>query len=229
MIDIIIDLFTVFVLGLLTPLTAVCVLPLYPGFISYLTHQVNNNSSKYMPLKLGLLVSFGVISFMTVLGLLFTTFLQKSLTSIVTIVSPIAFLILLIISIFLIFDFNFNRIIPHINISNKSKSPFVNAFFYGLFFGAIILPCNPGFIAAFFTKAIFINSPIISLLSFLFFGIGIATPLLILALIGSSSKKITSKLVKYKKSINIVTGLIMFIISSYYLFKVFEVHKLIIF
>ena len=40
-----------FVLGLLTPLTAVCVLPLYPGFLSYLASHigVEGEESKYRP------------------------------------------------------------------------------------------------------------------------------------------------------------------------------------
>ena len=227
MLNLLLDLGIAFILGLLTPLTAVCVLPLYPGFISYLTSSIKKNSSKFLPLKLGLLVSLGVIIFMIGLGLIFTTILQKSLTSIISIISPIAFLILLIISIFLIFDFNFAKIFPHFNLSNKPNNPYRNAFVYGLFFGAIVLPCNPGFIAAFFTKAIFIDSPIISLLNFTFFGIGIATPLLIIAIIGSSSKIFITKLVLYKRKINIFSGLIMLIISLYYLIFVFKIYKII--
>ena len=39
------NVFTSFFLGLLTPLTAVCVLPLYPAFITYLSNQVNKKGS----------------------------------------------------------------------------------------------------------------------------------------------------------------------------------------
>ena len=221
------DIATSFVLGILTPLTAVCVLPLYPGFLSYLANQITNKDDKNQILKLGLLVSLGVISFMLILGLLFTTLFQKSLTNIIQIISPIAFFVLGIISILLIFNVDFSRLTPHIN-TKKSQSPKINAFLYGFFFGAIIMPCNPGFIAAFFTRALLFESPLSSLLSFLTFGIGIALPLLILSILSmGASRQIISKLVKYKRQINLITGMMMFAISIYYLLFVFRIQELI--
>lgn len=210
------------ILGLLTPLTAVCVLPLYPGFLSYLANQINEKDSKHQILKLGFLVSFGVISFMIILGLIFTTFLQKSLTNVIEVVSPIAFSVLILISLFLIFNINLGNFMPSFNLKNNSKNPKLNAYFYGFFFGAIILPCNPGFIAAFFTRSLLFISPIESMLNFLAFGIGIALPLLLLSLISiSSSKLIISFLIKNKRKINLFSGIIMLFISLYYLIYVF--------
>ena len=221
------DIATSFVLGVLTPLTAVCVLPLYPGFLSYLANQITNKDDKTQILKLGLLVSLGVISFMLILGLLFTTLFQKSLTNIIQIISPIAFFILVIISILLIFNVDFSRLTPHIN-TKKSQNPKINALLYGFFFGAIIMPCNPGIIAAFFTRALLFDSPLSSLLSFLTFGIGIALPLLILSILSvGASRRIISKLLEYKKQINLITGMIMFAISIYYLLFVFRIQGLI--
>ena len=52
----------------------------------------------------GLLITLGVILFMFALGILFTTVLQVSLTNVIGIVSPIAFGILGVISLLLIFN-----------------------------------------------------------------------------------------------------------------------------
>jgi cytochrome c-type biogenesis protein len=41
MLNLFVNLGTSFFLGLITPLTAVCVLPLYPGFITYLANQLS--------------------------------------------------------------------------------------------------------------------------------------------------------------------------------------------
>ena len=41
-----VDFWTAFLLGLATPLTAVCVLPLYPGFLSFLASQVSEKENK---------------------------------------------------------------------------------------------------------------------------------------------------------------------------------------
>jgi len=132
------DFLASFGLGLLTPLTAVCVLPLYPGFLAYLANQSKSFSSnegegKKNYAMFGLLVTLGVILFMFILGLLFTTILQVSLTNVIGIVSPIAFGILGLISIFLIFNVDLGRFIPKIK-TPTSKNPKMGALMYGFFF-----------------------------------------------------------------------------------------------
>ena len=213
-----------FILGVLTPLTAVCVLPLYPGFLSYLASQLHVDSDRKQILKFGLLVALGVISFMFLLGLVFTTLFEVSLTNVIGIVSPIAFGVLIIISLFLIFDLDFSRFLPHIQAPSSSKNPYRNAFLYGFFFGGIIVPCNPGFLALFFARSTLSSSFVENLLGFLAFGVGIAAPLLLLSVLSlTKSREIISVLVKYKKVINLVAGLIMLGISLYYLLFVFRI------
>ena len=219
---------TSFILGLLTPLTAVCVIPLYPGFLAFLSSRftdkdkLEGKSEKKQIALLGILVTLGVITFMLGLGLLFTTFLQVSLTKVIGIVSPIAFALLGIISIFLIFDVNFGKFLPKIK-NPKAKNPLLNAFLFGLFFGAIIIPCNPAFIAAFFARVALTANAFTNLINFFLFGLGIGTPLLLFALVSAAkSQQIIGFLVKYKSTINRSAGVIMLVISLYYLLCVFN-------
>ncbi|MDA1197009.1 MAG: cytochrome C biogenesis protein [Nanoarchaeota archaeon] len=217
------DIFTSFVLGLLTPLTAVCVLPLYPGFLSYLASRVETGKSRYYPLKLGLLVVSGVLSFMLLLGLLFTTLFEVSLNSIISVVSPIAFGLLGGISVLMIFNVDLSGFFPQVHAPLK-KNPFWSAFLFGFFFGTIVIPCNPGFIAAFFARSLLIANPLANMLNFLFFGLGIGAPLLVLALLSSGkSQALITWLTARKKGLNLVAGLIMLGISLYYLIFVFQV------
>jgi len=154
MVNIFTDIGISFVLGVLTPLTAVCILPLYPAFLTYLSNQLSGKSSDRKTYALfGLIAVVGVVTFMMLIGLVFTTILQTSLTTVVTIISPIAFGILFIISLLLIFNIDFTKFIPAAHTPKISKNPLVSAFAFGFFFGAIVLPCNPGFIAAFFARA----------------------------------------------------------------------------
>ena len=158
------------------------------------------------------------------LGVVFTTLLQKSLTSVIGIVSPIAFGILGVISLALIFDFDFSRFIPKSNVQTEDKSPLKSAFVFGFFFGAIVLPCNPAFIAAFFARALLFGDFFSSMFNFLSFGVGLGFPLLVLSITsGQWSKKIIGFLTKNKRKINLISGLIMLGISIYYLFFVFRV------
>jgi cytochrome c-type biogenesis protein len=223
MINLFSNISTSFILGLLTPTTAVCVLPLYPAFIAYLSNKISKTPSRKTLLKLGFIISLGVISFMVLLGLVFTTLLQVSLTKVIGIISPIAFAFLFIVSLLLIFNIDIGKFLP------KAKSPktgnfWLNAFLFGFFFGAIVIPCNPLFIAAFFTRALSTVDFIGNMINFLSFGVGIAAPLFLFSIISSSfSQKIITVLVKYKRGINFTAGIIMFPISLYYLIFVFKV------
>lgn len=217
------DILTPFVLGLLTPLTAACVLPLYPGFLAYLSNQLNKKANRGVIFAISLLIVLGVVLFMFLLGILFTTLFQKSLTNVIGIVSPIAFGILTLISILLILDVDFGKFLPKYN-APVTKNPLWSAFIFGFFFGAIVIPCNPAFLAALFARSLLIQNFATNLLNFILFGLGIGFPLLVLgALVGVKSKEIISFLTKHKTFINRTAGIIMLGISLYYLIFVFHI------
>ena len=225
MVSFISDVGTSFILGLLTPLTAVCVLPLYPAFLSYLANKIAPQPGQEpQPLyKYGLMVVVGVVVFMSLLGLVFTTILKASLTKVIEIVSPIAFGILILISILLIFNIDFAKYLPKAR-TPQSEKPMRGAFLYGFFFGGIVIPCNPLFIAALFIPTITTVDFIANMVKFLSFGIGIGFPLLVFSAISTqASNSIIGFLSTHKRKINFLAGIAMFIISWYYLIFVFKV------
>lgn len=213
-----------FLLGLFTPLSAVCVLPLYPGFLVYLSNQLSGKEPDRKTIALfGLLITFGVILFMFLLGLIFTTILRESLTSVIGIVSPISFGILILISLLLIFDIEMGKLLPRVR-TPFAKNPFKSAFIYGFFFGAIVVPCNPAFIAVLFTRTVSTMDFIENILRFVSFGVGMGAPLLAFSLISTaSSTAIIGFLARHKRGVNFSAGIIMLIISVYYLIFVFRV------
>jgi cytochrome c-type biogenesis protein len=220
------NLSSTFLLGLLTPLTAVCVIPLYPGFVSFLASKLSEDApGRKQPFLMGVLVASGVITFMLLLGVLFTTLLQVSLTRVIGIVSPVAFGFLAVISILMILNIDFVRLAPNFK-APTARNPVPAAFLYGLFLGAVIVPCNPALIAAFFTKTVAMSTGTFftNLLNFIVYGIGISFPLLVLALLAAGKSQIVVKfLVKYKIIINRVAGTVMLVVSIYYLFFVFQI------
>lgn len=210
-----------FALGLATPLTAVCVLPLYPSFLAYLSNQAEER--RLSGTLLSLLVASGVISFMLVVGLLFTTVLETSLTTVVGVVSPVAFALLGLGSLLLLADIEFSKFLPTVQ-PPQSSHPIASAYGYGFFFGAIVVPCNPGFIAVFFARAFLFSDPAGSLLNFLAFGTGIAAPLVILATVSDRwQSRVMRTLTGNQSLINRVMGALMLAVSVYYLVFVFEV------
>ena len=218
------DLGESFVLGVLTPLGAVCVLPLYPGFLAYISNRLAGREVRRRTLLLiALSVTGGVIGFMFLLGLLFTTILQVSLTRVIGIVSPVAFGILLALSILLLLDIDIGRLLPRARVPS-AKNPWLSAFLYGFFFGAIVVPCNPLFIAVFFTRSVSIAEFGANLLRFLAFGLGIAAPLVVLAALSAAASGAVIRFLTRNRSIlNRVAGALMLGISVYYLVFVFRI------
>jgi len=218
------DLAESFVLGVLTPLGAVCVLPLYPGFLAYLSNRLAGRApNRKTILSIALAVTGGVIVFMFLLGLLFTTILQVSLTGVIGVVSPIAFGILVVISLLLLFNVDIGRLVPRTRVPTV-RSPWVSALLYGFFFGAIVVPCNPLFIAVFFTRSASVLGFGANLLRFLAFGVGIAAPLVALAALSTAaSGAVIGFLTRHRSIINRIAGATMLGISVYYLIFVFRI------
>ncbi|MFB6245674.1 MAG: cytochrome C biogenesis protein, partial [Candidatus Nanohaloarchaea archaeon] len=87
-------------------------LPLYPGFISYLSSQLDSETDRRTYTLFGVSVVAGVLSFMTALGLIFTTLIQSSLSSVIGVVSPVAFALLGTAGLALLLDLDFRSYVP---------------------------------------------------------------------------------------------------------------------
>lgn len=211
---------TSFTLGAATPLSAVCVIPLYPAFLSFLSNQDRDAPPIAV---LGVLVALGVIAFMSAVGILFTTLLETSLTTVVERVSPPAFALLAVLGVVLMADLHPQAALPTVE-PPRTRMPAASAFVYGAFFGAIVLPCNPGFISVFFARAFLFSDPLSSLANFGAFGVGMASPLLAFALVSEPWRdRVLGVLTDHQREINAVTGFVLVVIALYYLFVVFEV------
>lgn len=221
--ELIVDLVGSFAIGLATPLTAVCVIPLYPGFIAYLSNRPEGRLSVK---SLGFLVASGVITFMLLFGLLFTTVLEISLTHAIEVVSPIAFALLGLLSIALLADLDIARFTPSVS-APTSQRPVLTAFGYGFFFGGIVIPCNPGLIALFFARSLLFADPIMNVANFLAFGLGIGSPLIVLAVVSDRwSSRVIGLLTRHQSVINRGTGVVMLAIALYYLVIVFDLFNI---
>lgn len=228
-----------FVVGVLTPLTAACALPLYPGFLSYLARSdragtstgdgsdagtASDGGASRSSFALGLAVVAGVVAFMGAVGLVFAYFLQESLTTVVEVVSPAAFAVLLVLGVALALDHDAVDRLPGLD-PPETGNAYGSAFVYGLFFGGIVLPCNPGFIALFFARTpILFDSPIAGFAGFLVFGLGMGAPLLAFAAVSEArGRAVTRALARNAGLVNRVTGVVMVAVAAYYLLVVFDV------
>jgi cytochrome c-type biogenesis protein len=106
----------------------------------------------------------------------------------------------------------------------QTRYPSVSALGYGAFFGAIVLPCQPGFISFFFARALLFESPVNSLANFGAFGVGMAAPLLGLAVISEPWRdQVLNTLTSHRHAVNAIAGTALLAISLYYLLFEFEI------
>ena len=216
---------TFFVLGLFTPLTAACVLPLYPGFLSYIAGQISGHPDSRRILALaGLVATAGVIVFTLLAGIIFALFLDKLPNAVLRVIPPVAFGIVFVVSLLLIFNVDVSRVFPKAKVPLQ-KNPLLSAFFFGFFFVALVIPCNIGFITLVVTTTAVSAAGFFSvLLGFIAFGTGIGTPLLVFSLVSSTrSSVVIGFITSRKRWINLVSGIFMLLVSLYYLLSVFGI------
>ncbi|PSQ43330.1 cytochrome C biogenesis protein [Halobacteriales archaeon SW_7_68_16] len=207
-----------FALGVATPLTAACVLPLYPGFVAYLANRGEGRS----PAVLGGAIVAGAITFMFLVGIVFSYVLQSSLTGVVSTVSPVAFAVLAVVGVGLALDADVFYRLPTIR-GPESGYPVAEAFGYGFAFGALVIPCNPGTIAVFLSRAFLVSAPAANLAYFFTFGLGIGAPLFALALASEADgRRLATWIARRRSLVNRVTGVAMVVVAVYYLVVVFD-------
>ena len=127
------------------------------------------------------------------------------------------FLILFILSLFLIFNIDYEQLVTTIRVPRVGR-PLPAAFLLGLVFGVIILPCNAAAIAVLLALGSTTSGFAEGLGSFLCFGFGITFPLIIIANLSEVRKRqFNAFLYRNQKRIRQISGLVMLGISLWYL------------
>jgi cytochrome c-type biogenesis protein len=117
-----------FVLGLLSTASP-CVLPLFPGFLAYLSGQSETRPGA-RPYLLGLVVLVGVLSTMLALGALIAA-LAVPIGSTLAIVVPVADGLILALGVALLLNRNPFKTLPQIRVPIL-RGPLANAYLYGV-------------------------------------------------------------------------------------------------
>jgi cytochrome c-type biogenesis protein len=201
-----------FVLGLLAT-TSPCILPLYPGFLAYLSGQSESRAprQKYF---LGFFVLAGVLTMMVGLGALIAA-MSVSIGRFLAYIIPLADLLLLILGVLLLLDRNPFIAMPQIQVPALRK-PYLNAYVYGLLYGPITLPCSGPLVVSIFTLSLTVGEVVDKLLVFLCFGVGLGLPLLILSLLsGGLQRQSTRLFARHHRLINAIGGFLLIGIVIY--------------
>ncbi|MCB9431461.1 MAG: sulfite exporter TauE/SafE family protein [Ardenticatenaceae bacterium] len=203
------ELLQAFLLGNSAILTNVCVLPLYPGLIAFLAGNAQNERAQRATKWLGLLVLLGVLTLMTVVGLLLYL-LQQSFDKILPVLLPIIYGIVIVMGLLMLFGWNpFNRLT--VSQSPTLQNPYAAAFVYGLLLGPMTLPCTgPLIVSAFLLGAGSFANLSGSLAYFFAFGLGFGWPLVLLPFIATTfQKRFTRWMTQNYKLLTRLSGILL--------------------
>ena len=214
---------TSLLLGFLTS-TSPCILPLYPGFLAYLSNQKDMGRQKYF---LGLFVLAGVLTMMLVLGGLIAL-LAVPIGSVLLYIIPLADLLILLLGILLLLNHNPFKALPPIQVP-VLRHPYGNAFAYGLLYGPIALPCSGPMVVAIFALSFTAAEAFSQFWTFLWFGAGLGIPLLILSFLSAAlQRQLTALFAHYSRTFNFIGGLLLIGVALYDLTTNWELMKLFI-
>lgn len=201
-------------LGLLAT-TSPCVLPLYPGYLAYLSGgQEGLARRSYGRYFLGFFVLAGVLTMMLALGLVIAL-LSISVGRALAVVIPLADVLIIGLGVMLLLDRNPFKGLPQLQIPLLSN-PYINAFIYGLLYGPIALPCSGPLVVGIFALSLTASEALNQLAVFLWFGVGFGLPLLILSFLsGAAQRWITRQFALHARLINLIGGILLVSIGLY--------------
>lgn len=206
-----------FLAGLLTPLGAVCVLPMYPGYLAFLAGPGGRIATRAGRLLLGLVSTAGILASLFLFGLVVVFILAFPLSGAIAVIAPVAYVLLAVFGFLLVIDRFPEFSLPGLNLPAE-KGPYLGALLFGLFFGVLALPCNAAPIAVLIALSTSTTDFLANMLNFIFFGIGMAMPVIALSLIPMEKGKAgTAFLVGNRRIVNLATGILMIAVALYYL------------
>jgi cytochrome c-type biogenesis protein len=198
-------------LGMLAT-TSPCILPLYPGFLAYLSgSQAAGSKTRYF---LGVFVLLGVLTMMLALGGVIAL-LSVPIGSALAVVIPLADVLIMALGVLLLADINPFKKLPQIQVPGLSH-PFANAFVYGLLYGPIALPCSGPLVVGVFLLSVTAGEVLSKLEVFFWFGLGFGIPLLILSLLsGTLQRQLTHLFAVHARKVNVLGGVLLVAVGAY--------------
>jgi cytochrome c-type biogenesis protein len=191
-----------------------CLLPLYPGFLAYLSANAAGASGRRTTGFLGLLVLGGVLTTMLALGIVFFL-VSVPIGLVATYLIPIIDGLLIVLGILLILGRNPFLKLPGVGVPLVAN-PYGQAYVYGLMLGPIALPCAGPFLASLLAISVGLGDTVLRVGTFVVFGLGFGLPLVLLSLLAAARQRDVVRLVLDRhRQIELVAGVILVVVAIY--------------
>ena len=191
-----------------------CLLPLYPGFLAYLSANAGTLSGRRASGLLGLLVLAGLLTTMVAVGLVLFL-VAVPIGRVASYLVPVIDGFLIVLGLLLLAGRNpFNRL-PGMQVPLVSN-PYAQAWIYGVMLGPIALPCAGPFLAALLAVSVGFGDAVARLGTFVVFGLGFGLPLVLLSLLaGTQQRAIVRFVLDRHRAIELVSGAILIAVALY--------------
>lgn len=189
-----------------------CLLPLYPGFLAYLSANAGSLAGRRASGLLGLLVLAGLMTTMVLIGALLLA-VAIPIGRVASLLVPIIDGLLIVLGVLLLAGRNpFNRL-PGLAVPIV-RNPYGQAYVYGLMLGPIALPCAGPFLAALLALSVGLGDAVLRLGTFVVFGLGFGLPLVILSLLaGARQRSIVRTVTSHHRPIEVISGLVLIAVA----------------
>ena len=191
-----------------------CLLPLYPGFLAYLSANAGTLSGRRASGLLGLLVLAGLLTTMVAVGLVLFL-VAVPIGRVASYLVPVIDGFLIVLGVLLLAGRNpFNRL-PGMQVPLVSN-PYAQAWIYGVMLGPIALPCAGPFLAALLAVSVGFGDAVARLGTFVVFGLGFGLPLVLLSLLaGTQQRAIVRFVLDRHRAIELLSGAILIAVALY--------------
>lgn len=208
--------FTPFLLGILSFLSP-CSFPLIPGYVGFLLKEGKGLLNKII---LSISFTIGVLTTMFLFGMIIAFFMYTISFFLSILMNITSFISGVLIFLFGIFVF-FEKKLPmrsFIKFSLITENIFSGGFIYGILYGPLVFSCNFPLVLSMFLYSITFIEFFNKVLTFIFYGIGLSVPFVILSLSSEGIRRIIAKkFIVKQKLIQKISGLILIIVGLYIL------------
>jgi cytochrome c-type biogenesis protein len=189
-----------------------CLLPLYPGFIAYLGSNAGALEGRRGTGLLGLLVLFGVLTTMTIVGIALAIAAVPT-SRLLAYATPVVDGLLFVLGVLLLAGRNPFERLPGMRVPVVAN-PYRQAYVYGLVLGPIALPCAGPFLVSLLGISLGIADAAGKVATFLVFGLGFGLPLVVLSLLaGTRSRQIVRWIVAHHRAVEVIAGLLLITVA----------------
>jgi cytochrome c-type biogenesis protein len=185
-----------------------CLLPLYPGFLAYLSANTGRLSGRAATGLLGFLILAGVLTTMLVVAVVLLA-VAVPFGALLGYLIPAVDVLLIVLGVLLLIGRDPFARLPGVAVP-LVRNPLGQAYLYGVLLGPLALPCAGAFALSLIAYSVGLAETLPRILTFVAFGLGFGLPLLVLSLLaGARREALVRWITRRHRAVQVVGGLLL--------------------